>query len=171
MYTYVTSPLPLESLLSSFSKLTLLAGSICSLWPINLSFHVLSSGSWFLYYIFKNWKKIYVYDFWSVCMSMSSAMESRAGHQVSLGSGVTDGCEVPCGFWELNLGSLQEQSVLLASEPSPLPPGTYFPWFSTFKACHSGPDFLGLKFAAVSLLPCGFSTPVAMEICFFRSCG
>ena len=24
----------------------------------------------------------------------------------------TDGCEPPCGFWELNLGPLEEQAVL-----------------------------------------------------------
>jgi hypothetical protein len=28
------------------------------------------------------------------------------------------GCEPPCGCWELNLGSLEEQSVLLTAEPS-----------------------------------------------------
>ena len=31
---------------------------------------------------------------------------------------ITDGCEPPCGCWELNLGPLEEQSVLLTSEPS-----------------------------------------------------
>jgi hypothetical protein len=34
------------------------------------------------------------------------------------GSGVTDGCEPLCAFWELTWGSLQEQSVLLTTEPS-----------------------------------------------------
>jgi hypothetical protein len=29
-----------------------------------------------------------------------------------------DDCEPPCGCWELNSGSLEEQSVLLTSEPS-----------------------------------------------------
>jgi hypothetical protein len=29
-----------------------------------------------------------------------------------------DGCEPPCGCWELNSGSLKEQSVLLTAEPS-----------------------------------------------------
>lgn len=32
--------------------------------------------------------------------------------------GVTEGCELPCGCWELNPGPLQEQPVLLATEPS-----------------------------------------------------
>jgi hypothetical protein len=29
-----------------------------------------------------------------------------------------DGCEPPCGCWELNSGPLEEQSVLSTSEPS-----------------------------------------------------
>ena len=32
---------------------------------------------------------------------------------------ITNGCEPPCGCWELNSGPLEEQSVLLTSEPSP----------------------------------------------------
>jgi hypothetical protein len=31
---------------------------------------------------------------------------------------ITDGCEPPCGCWELNSGPLEEQSVLLTTEPS-----------------------------------------------------
>jgi hypothetical protein len=34
------------------------------------------------------------------------------------GIGVTDGCELPCGCWELK-SPLQEQPVLLTTEPSP----------------------------------------------------
>jgi hypothetical protein len=34
------------------------------------------------------------------------------------GTGVTDSCEPPCGCLELNLGPLEEQSVLLTAEPS-----------------------------------------------------
>jgi hypothetical protein len=30
----------------------------------------------------------------------------------------TDGCEPPCGCWELNSGPLEEQSVLLTAQPS-----------------------------------------------------
>lgn len=33
-------------------------------------------------------------------------------------TGVIDGCELPCGGWELDLCPLQEQQVLLATEPS-----------------------------------------------------
>jgi hypothetical protein len=31
---------------------------------------------------------------------------------------ITDGCEPPCGCWELNLGPLEEVLVLLTTEPS-----------------------------------------------------
>ena len=33
-------------------------------------------------------------------------------------TGSSDSCELPCGCWELNQGSLEEQSVLLTTEPS-----------------------------------------------------
>ena len=35
---------------------------------------------------------------------------------------ITDGCEPPCGCWELNSVPLEEQAVLLTSEPSLQPP-------------------------------------------------
>jgi hypothetical protein len=34
---------------------------------------------------------------------------------------ITDGCEPPCGCWELNSGPSEEQSVLLPTEPSHQP--------------------------------------------------
>lgn len=34
------------------------------------------------------------------------------------GTGVTDGFELPYGFWESNPSSLEEQSVLLTTKPS-----------------------------------------------------
>ena len=36
---------------------------------------------------------------------------------------ITYGCEPPCGCWELNSGSLEEQAMLLTAEPS-LQPAT-----------------------------------------------
>ena len=33
-------------------------------------------------------------------------------------TGVTDSCELSYGCWELNLGPLEEQLVLLTAEPS-----------------------------------------------------
>ena len=35
---------------------------------------------------------------------------------------ITDGCEPPCGCWELNSRPLEEQAMLLTSEPSLQPP-------------------------------------------------
>jgi hypothetical protein len=32
--------------------------------------------------------------------------------------GVIDSCELPLGYWDLNLRPLEEQSVLLTAEPS-----------------------------------------------------
>lgn len=34
-----------------------------------------------------------------------------------LGTGVADGCELPCGCWALNLGPFQEYIVLLTVGP------------------------------------------------------
>jgi len=39
-------------------------------------------------------------------------------HQKRALDPITDGCEPPCGCWELNSGPLEEQSVLLTAEPS-----------------------------------------------------
>lgn len=41
----------------------------------------------------------------------------------SPGTGVPDNCELPCGCWDLNLGSLEEKPVLLAAEPPLQTPG------------------------------------------------
>jgi hypothetical protein len=38
-------------------------------------------------------------------------------HQKRASDLITDGCEPPCGCWDLNLGPLEEQSVLLTPEP------------------------------------------------------
>jgi len=47
-------------------------------------------------------------------------------HQKAAPDPITDGCEPPCGCWELNLGPLEEQSVLLTAEPSLQPLGFHF---------------------------------------------
>jgi hypothetical protein len=38
--------------------------------------------------------------------------------QKRVSDSITDGCEPPCGCWELNSGPLEEWSVLLTTEPS-----------------------------------------------------
>jgi hypothetical protein len=41
---------------------------------------------------------------------MNEWLQARRGHQTP--------CEPPCGCWELNSGRLEEQPVLLTTEPS-----------------------------------------------------
>jgi hypothetical protein len=40
---------------------------------------------------------------------------------VTPGNGVADSCELPCGVWELNMGPLEGQPVVLTSEASIYP--------------------------------------------------
>jgi hypothetical protein len=42
-------------------------------------------------------------------------------HQKRESDLITDGCEPPCGCWDLNSGPSEEQSVLLTTEPSHQP--------------------------------------------------
>jgi hypothetical protein len=64
------------------------------------------------------------------------AVSTEDGEAVdSPGTGVTHGLEPPCGCWELNLGPLQEQPVLLTTEPS-LQPLIFFPTISTVHLVH-----------------------------------
>ena len=70
-------------------------------------------GIFFLIYLFI----YYVYNILSVCMS--------AGHKRAPNL-ITDGCEPPCGCRELNSGPLEEQAMLLTTEPSPQPNWNYF---------------------------------------------
>ena len=59
----------------------------------------------------------YVYNILSVCLP---AGQKRAPDLI------IDGCEPPCGCWELNSGPLEEQSVLLTAEPSLQPLRKFF---------------------------------------------
>ena len=61
------------------------------------------------FYLFIN----YVHNILLPCIS---------AHQKRAPDLFTDGCEPPCGCWELNSGPLEEQSVRLTSEPSLQPP-------------------------------------------------
>jgi hypothetical protein len=56
---------------------------------------------------------LYVYECF-VCLYICTLEEGIRSH----GATVIDGCELPCGCWELNPGPLQEQAVLLTAEPS-----------------------------------------------------
>ena len=45
-------------------------------------------------------------------------MSTLQTHQKGALDPITVGCELPCGCWDLNSGPLEEQSVLLTTEPS-----------------------------------------------------
>jgi hypothetical protein len=45
-------------------------------------------------------------------LSLSSDTQKRASDPIK------NGCEPPCGCWDLNSGPLEEQSVLLTTDPS-----------------------------------------------------
>jgi hypothetical protein len=50
---------------------------------------------------------------------------------------ITDGCEPPCGCWDLNSGPLEEQSVFLPAEPSLQPLVTLLvQHYPEFGQCH-----------------------------------
>ena len=53
-----------------------------------------------------------IYYIYSVSLACVPKSQKRASDPI------TDGCEPPCGCWELNLGPLEEQSVFLTTEPS-----------------------------------------------------
>jgi hypothetical protein len=51
-------------------------------------------------------------------ISLSTLFAFMPAIQKRASDPITDGFEPPCGCWELNLGPLEEQSVLLPTEPS-----------------------------------------------------
>jgi hypothetical protein len=51
-------------------------------------------------------------------MYVSTLLVSLHAYQKRALNPITDGCEPPCGCWELNSRPLEEQSVLLTTEPS-----------------------------------------------------
>ena len=57
---------------------------------------------------------------------MSALSASIPAYQKRVSDLIIDGCEPPCGCWELNSGPLEEQSVLLTAEPSRQPPKAIF---------------------------------------------
>jgi hypothetical protein len=67
---------------------------------------------------------IYAYDIYDIYLYLSISIstyvfvhvllsvEAQRGIE-SLDTGVSDSCELPCGFWELNPGPQEKQTVLL----------------------------------------------------------
>jgi hypothetical protein len=66
-------------------------------------------------------KKIYLFIFY-ICVQCSCLQP----HQKRASDPITDGYEPPCGCWELNSESLEEQSVLLTTELSLQPEFQHF---------------------------------------------
>ena len=62
---------------------------------------------------------------------MSTLQLSLDTHQKRASDPITDGCEPPCGCWELNTGHLGKQSVLLIPGPT-LQPSTAV-YYATFR--------------------------------------
>ena len=58
---------------------------------------------------------LYICIWWVHCRCLQT-------HQKRASDPIADGCEPPCGCWELNSGPLEDQSVLLTTEPSLQPP-------------------------------------------------
>jgi hypothetical protein len=64
-------------------------------------------------FFFKNC--LFILCIWVLCSCLQT-------HQKRASDPITDGCEPPCGCWELNSGPLEEQPVSLTTEPSLQPP-------------------------------------------------
>ena len=60
--------------------------------------------------------KVFVYYVWVPC-SCFQTLQNRASDLIA------DGCEPPCGCWDFELRTSEEQSVLLTAEPSLQPEG------------------------------------------------
>jgi hypothetical protein len=70
---------------------------------------------------------------------------------------IIDGCKPPCGCWKLNLGPLEEQSVLLTTEPSLQPTSPPLCFYLSVSVSVSVSLFLCLCFClsvSVSLCVC-----------------
>jgi hypothetical protein len=52
-------------------------------------------------------KKLFIYYVYNILIACIPACQKRVSDLIA------DGCEPPCGCWELNSGSLEEQPVLL----------------------------------------------------------
>ena len=74
--------------------------------------HIISSL--FLFFFFN----IYLFIMYTIFCLCMPAGQKRAPDLI------TDGCEPPCGCWELNSGPLEEQAMLLTTEPSLQPQKT-----------------------------------------------
>lgn len=89
-----------------------------------ISSHCDKEGELLLFY-FKDLCCVYVF-----CLHAWCPWGSEGGIRAP-GTGVTDGCEPPRGCWELDLGWLGEQQMLLTTESSLQPQTVIFSSFET----------------------------------------
>jgi hypothetical protein len=85
--------------------------------PQNLCFH-------FFFFLFFFFLKIYLFYLYEYILAVFR-------HQRRASDPITDGCEPPCGCWDLNSGPLEEQLVLLTAEPSLQP---RLPFLKSFRS-------------------------------------
>jgi hypothetical protein len=81
--------------------------------------------SWLLFFFFNLFLFIFLFKKYLFISCMWVYYRCLQTHQKRASDPITDGCEPPCGCWELNSGPLEEQSVLLTAEPS-LQPHLFF---------------------------------------------
>ena len=96
----------------------------------------------FIYFFKRCIYLFYVYEYNYSCLQT---------HQKRASEPITDGYELSCGCWELNSGSLEEQSVLLSTEASSLQPDftLRFIFFSYVYSCMCGSMYIfsrGIRF-------------------------
>ncbi|XP_052570146.1 L-seryl-tRNA(Sec) kinase isoform X2 [Peromyscus californicus insignis] len=75
---------------------------------------------------------------------------------------IAGGCEPPCGFWELNSGPLEEQPVLLTTEPSPQPSIIFLYMETSIRICQITAAFNSLGF-------CQLFLDCPLETCLLRN--
>jgi hypothetical protein len=68
-------------------------------------------------------------------------------HQKRVLGPITDGCEPPCGCWDLNSGPPEEQSLLLTAKPSLQPRVKLFVFWSSEFESENTEVFLGYTVA------------------------
>lgn len=69
-----------------------------------------------LFFFFSIFKKFYLFIFYSWVLCIYTCMIERAS------DAVVDGCEPPCGCWELTSGLPEEQAAVLVTPEPPLQP-------------------------------------------------
>jgi hypothetical protein len=96
---------------------------------------------------------------WVFCLHVCPFCWRSEGDIRSPGAGFTDGCEPPRGCWELILGPLQEQQVLLIADLflQPHSMGSFKCWLSSQLLW-----FLSVSWHQSRLFPCGVAWWKAM---------